>query len=121
MEHPSTQGWAKLTYADETDPLWKKALIEAVEGLSGRPLIERLYNEIRALDVPVKDLWELALQQLRIRLDADLAQLDKIPRQGPLAFVANHPFGVVDGLMLGKKPFGASSREKRWVFSLPGL
>ena len=100
MENQPTLGWAKLTYADASDPLWKKGLIEAVERLSGRPQIERLYNEVRFLDVPVRDLWELALRQLQIHLDADLRQLEKIPREGPLVFIGNHPFGVVDGLML---------------------
>lgn len=92
--------WANLTYADPADPWLKRRLIDVLERATGRPLIERLYNEIRDLDVPAGELWGLGLRQLGITFNYDPAQLAKIPEQGPLVLVANHPFGVVDGLML---------------------
>jgi putative hemolysin len=39
-----------------------------------------------------------ALRELGISLAYDQAQLDKISQNGPVVFIANHPFGVVDGL-----------------------
>lgn len=102
MKNQAAKTWTKLTYADESDPLLKRWLIQAVEFLSGRPLIERLYNEVRFLDVPAGDLWGLALDQLKIQLEVDFEKLENLPRDKPLTFVANHPFGVVDGLVLGK-------------------
>lgn len=102
MQNQAAQTWTKLTYADDEDPLLKRWLIQAVEHLSGRPLIERLYNEIRFLDVPASDLWGLALEQLRIEVEADWEKLEGLNPDRPLTIVANHPFGVVDGLILGK-------------------
>ncbi len=93
-------GWAKLTYADPGDPLLKRLLIETVEVASGRPLIERLYNQVRFLDIPVSELWPLALEKLDIPLEGTWEKLAAIPTDGPLVFIANHPFGVVDGLAL---------------------
>lgn len=95
-----TIGWAKLTYADPGDPLLKRLLIESVEVASGRPLIERLYNQVRFLDIPVAELWTLALEKLDIPLEGNWEKLAAIPPDGPLVFIANHPFGVVDGLAL---------------------
>ncbi len=91
----------KLTYADPGDPLWKKSLIRTVEYFTGGPLIERLYNEIEDSDTPPEQLWSLALEKLRVTAEYDPSQLEKIPAEGPLVLIANHPFGVVDGLILG--------------------
>jgi putative hemolysin len=56
----------------------------------------------RAMDDPAKtDLWTKILQQLNttaIISDADLA---RIPRTGPVIVVANHPHGIMDGVLLG--------------------
>lgn len=92
--------WTSFTYADVNDPWLKKRLIEAVEFATGRAKIERLYNEIRDLEVHPKTLWSLGLQQLQVEMVYDAAQLQKVPQTGPLVFIANHPYGIVDGLML---------------------
>jgi putative hemolysin len=38
---------------------------------------------------------------MRLSIDYDAAKLDALPRTGPLVIVANHPFGLVDGLLIG--------------------
>jgi putative hemolysin len=53
------------------------------------------------MDLGASLVWEAALSKLKIRLDYNAADLIRIPNKGPLIVVANHPFGVVDGLILG--------------------
>lgn len=91
----------RLTYSDPRDPAWKRRLIQGIELVSGRPKIERLYNEIEASDAPAVRLWSLALEKLRVAVDLDRNRLAAIPAEGPLVLVANHPFGVIDGLIMG--------------------
>ncbi len=92
---------ARLSYSRPDDPLLKRAIIETVEFATGRRKIERIYNEVRNLHLPPIEIWGTALQKLAIGLNYDQQQLEKIPPEGPLIFIANHPFGVVDGLILG--------------------
>lgn len=91
----------KLTYTDSGDPFWKKWLIRTIEYATGKPLIERLYNEIEDSGATPEQLWTLALEKLRVTPEYDPAKIEKIPAEGPLVLIANHPFGVVDGLILG--------------------
>jgi putative hemolysin len=89
-----------LTYADPEDPWVRRAAIRTIEALSGRRHLETLYRELyRTLDDDER-FFERALELLRVRLDLDEARLAQVPRTGPVIFVANHPFGVLDGLIL---------------------
>lgn len=92
---------ARLSYSNPKDPLLKKVVIAAIELTTGRRKLERLYNEVRNLQLPPSEMWGTALQKLDIGMDFDAAQLTKVPKEGPVVFIANHPFGVVDGLILG--------------------
>ena len=92
---------SRLTYASPDDPLTKRLVIEAIERATGRPKLERLYREVQTIASSPVDIWDTVLAKLAIRLDYDEQQLAKIPKLGPLVFIANHPFGVVDGLILG--------------------
>jgi len=53
----------------------------------------------RASQLPGSVL-ENILRELEIRLCIDAADLERIPRKGPLVAVANHPYGMLDGAVL---------------------
>lgn len=49
----------------------------------------------------LQNFWKTILQELHIHASYDKSLLNQIPKTGPLVVVANHPYGVVDGLILG--------------------
>lgn len=53
-----------------------------------------------------------ALKRLDIGYDTIGAPLSDIPRQGPLVIVANHPFGGIEGLLLGSIMLGLRDDTK---------
>tara|TARA_Y100000385_G_scaffold283654_1_gene340151 strand:+ start:1662 stop:2465 length:804 start_codon:yes stop_codon:yes gene_type:complete len=92
----------KLTYSSPTDPLFKKGVINTIEAVSGRQKVKKLYEELENEGLNGVELWKGIFDKLDIKLDFERSQLLKIPTSGPLIIIANHPFGVVDGLILGK-------------------
>src|SRR3954451_13434899 len=77
----------------------RRAVIQSIEKLSGQPRLKVLYNAWRR-ENRAEPFFDAAvrLMGVRIRLSSDSAE---IPRTGPVLFVANHPFGVLDGIALG--------------------
>ncbi len=92
---------SRLSYAKEDDPRAKRILIKTIERLTGRPKIEKLYTSLKQMDLGPQDIWKEALSKLKVYPHYDQAALDRVPKDGPVIFVANHPFGVIDGLMFG--------------------
>lgn len=89
-----------ITYASPDDPKVIAMMIRSIERISGKRKIEKLY--LKALDKHLDhnvSFWEAVLAQLRVTVNYDPTQLAKIPRTGPVIFIANHPFGVLDGLI----------------------
>jgi putative hemolysin len=91
---------ARLSYAEPDDPLLKRSLIRTIEWLTGRPHLIRLYRGVRNGPIAADTFWKRSLDTLGIQLEYNADRLDAIPRTGPLLLIANHPFGVVDGLSL---------------------
>ena len=105
MEHtPSKYHLAlaneRLSYADPTDPIIKQVIIRTIEFLSGKRKLLRLYATLMDVIEDYNDFWRLSLQLLDVELKFDQRQLAKMPSKGPLVSVANHPFGVLDGLAI---------------------
>jgi putative hemolysin len=91
-----------LTYSSPRDPLWKRWAMRAIEDLSGRRGLLPIYYRWRR-DVAGKSprmMGELLdMVDATIELDASVWP-PVVPANVPLVIVANHPFGIADGIAL---------------------
>ncbi len=89
-----------FSYADPSDPRLKKLFIRIVERVTGQPYLKYLYEDNRANPQPGEDFWDAAVRKLELKLKYNEDALKQWPTTGPLVVVANHPFGVLDGLII---------------------
>jgi len=90
-----------ISYTSPSDPLLKRVVINSMELMSGRKKIEKAYQTLSEMEIDDVTVWHYLFPLLEVAIDFDKGQLSKIPRKGPLVIIANHPFGVIDGLSLG--------------------
>ena len=84
---------AKASHMRPGDP--RVALLAEVSGLKR---LERFYNEID--QTSGQDFITALFAHLDLGLEVDQDDLSQIPSEGGLAFIANHPYGAIDGLAL---------------------
>jgi putative hemolysin len=93
----------KLSYATTFPNPWKARTIRAMEWTTGKVTLLRLIRRFEAMGVPEgQAFWSQALRVMGIRLETSEAEIARIPRIGPLVVVANHPHGLVDGMVLAE-------------------
>jgi putative hemolysin len=89
----------ELSYANERDPRLKRWFIRSIEGLSGRDRYTRLYDIWRNDIVGKTDrvfgkMLDLINVEMKVQGEWPPAHIP----DGPIVIVANHPFGIGDGI-----------------------
>jgi putative hemolysin len=79
----------------------RRALIRMVELLSGQQQLQKNYDAYRARPARDASFWTDVMRLFNVKADLAPDAFARVPRSGPLMVVANHPFGIVDGLLLG--------------------
>ena len=89
-----------FSYAEASDPRLKRFIIRMIERMTGQPRLKSLYDERFSRRLPGESFWDLAIRLLDLHVATNEEALARVPKAGPLVFVANHPFGVLDGVVL---------------------
>ena len=91
----------EISYASSAASRGGRAMIRVMENATGRlALIKRAdgYDDEVRLG---RDFWQVMVERYGLDLRVVGGSLDLIPREGPLILIANHPYGILDGLMMG--------------------
>lgn len=84
-------------------PIVVRALVRPLERLLKFDRLNAVYEgiQVRQKFAPERNFFELALEELGTNVTVVSGSLESIPESGPVFVVSNHPFGAVDGLILG--------------------
>ncbi len=90
-----------LTYANSFDDNWTAFAIRAIEWMTGKPRILRMVNKFERNNEQYRgqNFWRGALNIMGIELTTPPEEIANIPAEGPVVVVANHPHGMVDGMI----------------------
>lgn len=89
-----------FTYSMGVDSLFQRSIIRAIEAIGGQRRLKFLYDRFTNGLVQEQDFFEAAVQLLELNVSFDENRLRDIPKTGPVVFIANHPYGVLDGILL---------------------
>lgn len=91
-----------FTYSTPQQSWPRRTMIRMVERLSGRARFERIYRTWQQSPRDGQEtVFTSAIKALGVRHNVTTDELARIPATGPLLVVSNHPYGIVDGLLIG--------------------
>jgi putative hemolysin len=90
-----------ISYASSARSKAGRAFVRVLENVTGRlSLIRRAEGYEREVEQG-RSFWQVIPERFGLSLDVVGGSLANIPANGPLILIANHPYGILDGLMMG--------------------
>lgn len=91
----------RLSYAGTFKNPWKVGVIRAIEWMTAKVTLLRLIRKFERDGAPFgPPFWPKALKAMGIPIGTPEEQVRRIPPTGPVVITANHPHGLVDGMIL---------------------
>lgn len=90
-----------ISYATAARSRAGQAMIRMLENLTGRQKLIRRADGYEAELALGRSFWQVMPERYGLSLDVIGGALANIPSSGPLVLIANHPYGILDGLMMG--------------------
>lgn len=91
-----------ISYSTTAKTRRGRMFIRGVENATGRM---RVMRQVRGYDQAMAEgqaFWNVVPDLCGLKLDVVSGALDNIPRTGPVVVLSNHPYGILDGLMMGQ-------------------
>lgn len=90
-----------ISYSYSASTRGGRALIRLMENATGRLGLIRRAEGYETEVAGGRCFWEVMVERYGLALEVVGGALDNLPKDGPLIVIANHPYGILDGLMLG--------------------
>lgn len=90
-----------ITYAHSAESKGGRALVRLIENSTGRLRLIKRADGYEQDVAAGRDFWSVMVERYGLTLDVVGGALANIPKDGPLILIANHPYGILDGLMMG--------------------
>jgi putative hemolysin len=93
---------SELTYANSFPSRTKRIFISIIEILTARYYLLYKMRKWERNQNKDPDFWISVLEEMNIELTTPKAEIDRIPSDGPLVIVSNHPHGLIDGIVMAR-------------------
>jgi putative hemolysin len=93
----------RLSYAGTFTNPAKVVTIRAIEWITAKVKLLQMIRSFEKSGAPVGvTFWSKAVAHMGIRIDTPPEEIARIPKTGAVVVVANHPHGLVDGMIMGE-------------------
>ncbi len=90
-----------FSYASKTEHNFaQRLIIKTIETFTGKKKLEKLYKNYSLNPKKPQAFWGDILNEMQIKVVNKSVNKMSIPKNGSLMIVSNHPFGIIDGLIL---------------------
>ena len=90
-----------FSYASKVEHnIAQRLVIKLIENLTGKRKLEKIYKDYSINNNNPSEFWTDIVNLMEIKINDKSTKSLSIPESGPLMIIANHPFGIIDGLIL---------------------